>query len=424
MSLETEYRRLPISDDREKESENENENKKDNIFLKEASLQSVFTTLHITSLIIHLVNGLYGLGINVFTFNYLKHDAKLKFSLLSLSYEQNSITSIISESASESSSPSIETNQCFVDQIGEYQVTPFFDCWWKWDGVFVITICEFITAFFHLLYILENTIVLLGWPKSHWSYLGYHSLRWVEYGITATLYSVATIIGTGTRDINAFFIACLAGFCLQICGMIMEFARSSLDIIHDFSPNINLEAKKQLKSALRASLGISFTVGMFLQVALFIPIIIGISSGNDDDSSSTFEKETNNIFFIQSIAYISGYFLFPIIAVLYAFKRIWFITAEILYCVCSVSVKTAMFWLTLSTIKMFYFAVQTENTISPKISDAAIRKVRDDWEIIRLWVGLIVPCVYLILLCVACISFTFKSHKQSYNARLLAIKSD
>lgn len=87
-----------------------------------------------------------------------------------------------------------------------------------------------ITAAFHLFYFIELWVAsatqlrpsfLQAWWRD-----GFHSARWVEYAISATLISLSNFGGVGIRNAPAFIVGAAALVGVQLCGLIAEVARA------------------------------------------------------------------------------------------------------------------------------------------------------------------------------------------------------
>ena len=106
--------------------------------------------------------------------------------------------------------------------IQENNITILYEteCSGNWDALLALSLVEGVTFLFHILYICE--IVYPDTFNTFWWTRGIHPLRWLEYSITASTLSVATVIGIGIRDVYVFVLCWFALPAVQFCGYISE----------------------------------------------------------------------------------------------------------------------------------------------------------------------------------------------------------
>jgi hypothetical protein len=271
---------------------------------------------------------------------------------------------------------------------GAYTITYKDECAGTWDGLLALVVAEGTTAAFHLFYILE-LLITSQYGKSvsvfqSWSSDGYHSVRWVEYAISATIISLSNLTGIGIRNAPAFIIAACALACVQLCGLIAEAARAFAD--KELAHRNNYQKGSILYTVKLARLvkWISLLVGCILQGAVFACIFMQLSM-------SDYEYEKDGVpskftgFQQQSAVYFGHYCVFPVVAMLYAFGGIEnFIVAEWCYVSAGVASKAAIFWLIFGTVRDL-----TENWTKEQ------EPVGVNWPAVRVS-AMIVPILFLI----------------------------
>lgn len=185
---------------------------------------------------------------------------------------------------------------------------------------------EFITAFFHIIYILA----LMSEGVDQWikTYIigskSANALRWVEYSITAGLMSAFGNLNLGIFDFYYFIKNFSETAAVMLCGLIIEL----LD-----------QDKKDERIA-----GIVWNTATVLNVTSVFVILFQIFSS----------KPHNNFFYYNTIPYSIWFQTFGIIA-WQAFKKRGFFAdnnySEKWYILLSLSTKISVFWLGFSTFK-------------------------------------------------------------------------
>ena len=181
--------------------------------LSKHEFRTALVFLHVVVAVVHAANGIAGLVIQ------LRHAPDEGATVL---YDDRPDFS--------AALPAGANQTCGVVRYGEKRFAPARACsGFEWDGLLALVVSEFITSAFHIAYAIEMFFYLRRW---HWFNAGAHSLRWVEYGVTATIYSLANLFGVGARSahLGAVVAASLLG--LQLCGLIAEYARAGLNALN------------------------------------------------------------------------------------------------------------------------------------------------------------------------------------------------
>lgn len=243
------------------------------------------------------------------------------------------------------------------------------ECTGSWDGLLIITASEVWTAAFHVLYIVEYCF-FADKPVA-WTKLQSHPLRWIEYSVSATLYSLANMVGIGLRNVYALAFGGVCLVCVQLLGGQAEYAiAQSVDALNK-------------TASWKYVVGFSFTVALLLQLAVFA--VIGVQIASSPDGGFTREDgESFDGFQTQVGFYIVQYCFFPLIFVAHwwnvyrrkqnieeSFKK-----AELRYIIAGVMTKSQMFVSIFTTVSELY---SNYLEIDPP-SDT-------DWQMIRLATG-------------------------------------
>lgn len=276
--------------------------------------------LHITAIALHVFSAWVGLSIDSTSF---KH---------SLVYEQRQYRRVGNYSTN-------LTNACILpsNKIVNNYTTICSDN--VWDGVLWLSVMEIITAVFHILYIVECYCEL---PFDYdFIELKAHPLRWIEYSLTATIITLATLSGTGERSLLIFIIVGMLSPITHACGALAELVYTS--------PHINKRFIIQW---------LLFTLGCIPQIIIFVLIAANIMTTTSEPTSD-FDKWQ-----IQSMIYVIHYLVFPVIFIIYTVGKMTFETSEICYVSASIGSKMALFWLVISTLKIYaekYNMIETSN---------------------------------------------------------------
>ena len=166
---------------------------------------------------------------------------------------------------------------------------------------------------------------------------------------------IATVIGIGIRDLYVFILCWFTLPAVQFCGYICEKIKAAN----------NFDSIKWYV----------FGLGGLIHSGVFTIIAIGVITNRGNDVIINNSNETGNFYGwqFQSAFYFASYIVFPIIAALYLadkIKKFWF--AEICYISASITAKTSMFWLIISTTQEYLekFGAIDHNT-------------RELWDIVR-----------------------------------------
>jgi len=223
---------------------------------------------------------------------------------------------------------------------GDFEIRYSTQCGTRWNSYVALGVIEIVTALFHAWYIVE--LLEPRWlpPWALWQTTNAHPVRWIEYGVTATVYSLATVVGTGVRSLPAVLALGLALPGMQGCGALAEL----------------LHARSKKGAADLAGLKWSaFALGWLPQMAVFavVALSLGTATGDvvvaDDGATRHFSG-----WVVQSAFYFLHYMTFPLIFFLNAankIKEFWFV--ELWYVAASVSAKLALFWLVTSTVREY-----------------------------------------------------------------------
>ena len=261
----------------------------------------------------------------------------------------------------------LNSTQCDIQQE-HFTVSYTSDCnvgWW--DGLLAITITEFITGFFHMLYLLELSLqyfyerpMLKFWVSES------HLLRWIEYALTATTFSIAAVFGSGTRSLPVFVALWIALPATQLCGYVIE----------------RVVRERKRAGFDRAIEWLVFGIGSLVQLSSFAVVGVNLYFGDSGDVKvgSELKVETFDGWIVQGILYFVSYCFFPIIAALWMsgkIKKFWF--AEIVYIFGSFSAKTSLFWLIVSTFQDYLETFK------------AVPLVDVNWTAVRWSMGVAIP---------------------------------
>jgi hypothetical protein len=175
------------------------------------------------------------------------------------------------------------------------------ECTGKWDGLLIITASEVWTAFFHVLYIVEYCF--FAETPVAWTKLQSHPFRWIEYSVSATLYSLANMVGIGLRNVYALAFGGVCLVCVQLLGGQAEYA---------IAQSVFAINRDSTASSWRYVVAFSFTVALLLQLAVFA--VIGVQIGSSPDGGFTRDDgESFDGFQTQVGFYIVQYCFFPFI---------------------------------------------------------------------------------------------------------------
>ena len=231
---------------------------------------------------------------------------------------------------------------------------------WNFMGVFVSI--EAITALFNIGYIVETTYgkKIQAWslkgekptkPVSAAFYNGSHELRWVEYSITATLGTLAQLVGTGGNSWDIFL--CVVGF-----GVILQV--------------YGLQSERAIR---KADAWLAFFMGWVAQGVVWVVLFTAFNVPSTvleevttapppppPNSTAPAEEKTDD--FVWPIwglvTYTLWYFVFPVILGRYLVLREYgpdadntarFLQVEAMYAVASVSSKFAISGYVICTVR-------------------------------------------------------------------------
>ena len=158
------------------------------------------------------------------------------------------------------------------------------------------------------------------WGATVWEQ-GFLSVRWLEYSITCTLMSIASIMSAGTRDVLILVSCVFSGVSMQLIGCAIE------------------QMKKQYRPL--------FLIGSLVNTSTSVYTIWYIASAPSGDSNQ----------WIEFVAYTFYYALFPLNCFWdtysadnkgdeYHFKR-----TDWIYNVLSLSSKVSLFWLQVGEVE-------------------------------------------------------------------------
>ncbi len=210
---------------------------------------------------------------------------------------------------------------------------------WSWNGLTALTVMEFVTVAFHAYYILELWMGKSAPDALQWEHRRAHPARWVEYSITATILSLATLAGVGERSLALFATVGAVAPLIHAFGALAE-------LLYGMRTGIDAHLKHALVWTL-------FALGCVPQLVVFGLVALSLGSAGSGvtttDGTSDFDGWS-----IQSAAYFAHYFAFPAIFLLYICGRIrvyWLV--ETSYVAASVGSKLALFWLVVSTVRRY-----------------------------------------------------------------------
>jgi len=261
----------------------------------------------------------------------------------------------------------LNSTQCDI-QEGDFTISYTSDCnVGYWDGLLALTVCEFITGFFHALYLAELCLEkFYDGPYFKFWISESHLLRWIEYTFTATTLSVAAVFGSGTRSLPVFVALWIALPATQLCGYVIE------KVVHE----------RKRAGFDRVIEWLVFTIGALTQVSAFAVVGINLYFGDSGNVlvGSDLKSESFDGWIVQGILYFISYSFFPIIAALWMtgeIKKFWF--TEIVYIYGSFSAKTSLFWLIVSTLQDY---LETFD---------AVPAVNINWTAVRWSLGVAIP---------------------------------
>ena len=187
--------------------------------------------------------------------------------------------------------------------------------------------------------------------------LGSHLL--IVSGLTATLLTLANLVGVGVRSLAGIVMAGVSLPAVQLCGYVIE----------------RLKNKMKAEDAL---VWVVFGIGFLVQSGAFAAVAIGVST-----QSNTVEtaggSESYDGFLIQSGFYFAFFFSFALIMVLWVknvLKEFW--EAEVCYLIASLCCKSGLFWLIVSTTRGFLSQFD------------AVEHNNENWEL-GLWLSAGIP---------------------------------
>lgn len=295
----------------------------------------------------------------------------------------------------------LNSTQCDI-QEQQFTISYTSDCnvgWW--DGLLALTICEFITGFFHMLYLLELSLeYFYDRPTFKFWVSESHLLRWIEYALTATTLSVAAVFGSGTRSLPVFVALWIALPATQLCGyaierVVRERKRAGFDRVIEW---------------------LVFAIGALVQVSAFAVVGVNLYFGDSGNVlvGNELKSESFDGWIVQGVLYFISYTFFPIIAALWMsgeIKKFWL--AEIVYIFGSFSAKTSLFWLIVSTLQEY---LETFN---------AVPSVGIDWTAVRWSMGVAIPLsIDLIFPLLTRYVFLKKEYEQAENYEQVAASAD
>lgn len=171
-----------------------------------------FRMLHIIAIVFHLTDGILGLLV-------------LRDTSTSVTFAHHLPTYTTGDHGDAPGCPAVRGD-------GAYTITYEEKCAFEWNGLLALVVAEFITAFFHVLYLVEVWWVYnrskkdmsfgVGFVLRQWWNDNYHTLRWIEYAISATLISLSNLGGVGIQSVSAFIMALGALVGVQGCGLVIE----------------------------------------------------------------------------------------------------------------------------------------------------------------------------------------------------------
>ena len=210
------------------------------------------------------------------------------------------------------------------------------------NPMLLLVLSEFVTAAFQVWYAIQ-LFTRHELPSLDWLRLGYHPIRWFEYGITATALSIANLVGTGTREWSAILFASVLLVTIQLFGLIIEWCAAREKPIP-----IN-----QVPAILSFVKHASFVTASIFQVVVFV--VVFVSAFTTDTRPPNTREFTG--FQSQSFVYLFTYLSFPILAATYAYApRTWklasnFPLVELLYSLASVTSKVSIFWMIFAAVR-------------------------------------------------------------------------
>lgn len=306
---------------------------------KSASLNMLLTFLfgvHVTAACVHLVNFIMG-------FLVLSGNSQT----LQIHVERQTNLTIHSNTTLQLNGTNTTCTDCTSFEWDHGTVGLSRSCMFSWDSLQVLAWSELVTAAFHVYYIIENT----AQPYTPWWVTNNHPARWVEYGVTATTYTLSNLVGIGAgRNVYALVLAGAVGVTLQLVGGLGEFGRGQVLALALTTGNGGDGQSNSQRQAWKTVVTVSLLLGLLLQFVLFGVIIAHTaysgSSGYQDPEGREFEG-----FQLMTGAYVAQYLLFPVVYMLYQTGVVAFPVAEALYTVAGLTTKTSLFWLVFSTVR-------------------------------------------------------------------------
>lgn len=186
---------------------------------------------------------------------------------------------------------------------------------------------EFITFAWQIAYIVELSYV----TSTGGGFLntGVHWLRWWEYSVTATIISLSSLIGVGLRDAASLCFAVVGLVVMQLLGGFMERLR-----------NKDVFAARAL-----------FFLASAPQVAVFV-VVGWYAYGGGDEAQGDGASRAGDLWQQTVAVYTLSYLSFPAVAAARLFSNRFSVgQAEAAYSFSSVTVKTVLFWLIVSTVR-------------------------------------------------------------------------
>ena len=195
--------------------------------------------------------------------------------------------------------------------------TPYFE---KYDTLefnflsvtFLHGIVAMITILFHCIFYIP---IHYWYADVVWKQ-GYLQLRWIEYGLTCTLMTVSSVVSSGMDDFITLISIFVGGFALQLVGCVIEQTKYNWRVL--------------------------FTIGVLIESSLGWHVVwYSISSPGITERQ-----------WIETIAYVFYYSLFPLNCVLDAvYRKGCFQVTDWYYNLLSLTSKLALFWLQVGEVE-------------------------------------------------------------------------
>jgi hypothetical protein len=139
----------------------------------------------------------------------------------------------------------------------------------------------------------------------------FFAVRWIEYGLTCTLMTIASVLSSGTVDFNLIVLVIFSGIALQFMGCCIEQFKI-INIYRSF-----------------------FVVGVLIQFGTSWTILWGYFSGTSDASV-----------WLEAMIYLFYYSLFAVNNITdVLFRKQCFVQTDWYYNVLSLTSKVALFWI-------------------------------------------------------------------------------